>query len=64
MGVNKSDLLLYAVTDRSWLGGHTGRRQCPAGSSGRLHDDDVQSAAMAASSEKEEMRCLENVLIM
>lgn len=23
MGVNKSDLLLYAVTDRSWLGGHT-----------------------------------------
>lgn len=23
MGLNKSDLLLYAVTDRSWLGGHT-----------------------------------------
>lgn len=23
MGVNKRDLLLYAVTDRSWLGGHT-----------------------------------------
>lgn len=23
MGLNKRDLLLYAVTDRSWLGGHT-----------------------------------------
>ena len=23
MGLNKSDLLLYAVTDRNWLGGHT-----------------------------------------